>query len=115
MIRFLVTRQAEPRTLRIIDRALVRTSGKSSPAALKEGSAPEDEEWVAVASPDRKKDRAQWDWEQDHLPDDPRYGVLSLHRCQDLVIDRQASCPTVGECWPAVAGIQKPGTHTSAL
>ena len=59
MTRTLVTWQAEPRALRIIDCALIRTGGKSSPVLLKEGSAPEDEEWVVVASPDRKRDRVE--------------------------------------------------------
>lgn len=114
MTRFSVTWQAEPRTLRIINCALIRTDDKSSPALLKEGSAPEDEEWAVVASPDRKRDRAKWDWGQDHLADDPWYGVLLLRRGQGLVIDQQVSCLVVGGCWPAAFDNQKPGTRNSA-
>jgi hypothetical protein len=112
MTRFLVIKQAEPRTPRI-DCALIRTDDKSSPAPLTEDSAPGDEEGAVVASPDRKRDRAKWDWGQDHPTDDPRYGVLLLRPCQSPVMDRQVSCLAVGECWPAVFGNRKPGIRNS--
>ncbi len=115
MTRFLVTWQAELRTPRIIDCALVGKDDKPSPSAFKEGSAPEDEEWAVVALPDRKRDRAEWDLGQDHLLGAPRFGVLPLHHCQGPVIYRQVGCLAVGECWPVAVDNQKPGTRNSAL
>jgi hypothetical protein len=43
----------------IISRVLVERDDMSSPALLKEGSAPEDGGWAVAASLDRKRDREE--------------------------------------------------------
>jgi hypothetical protein len=106
--------QTEPRTLKIISRVLVETDAMSSPALLKEGSAPEDGGWAVAASLDRKRDREEQAWVQDHVLGAPQFGALHLYHHQSPVIDRRVGCLAVGECWPAAFDNQKPEIHNNA-
>ena len=84
-------------------------------SSLKEGNGFGDGRWSVAASPDHKRDRAEWGKVPDHLWNGSQFEALPLRRCQGLVLDRQEDCLAVGEWWPAAADNQKPGTRSNAL